>query len=221
MTPQIDVERARFNMIEQQIRTWEVLDQQILDLLFKVRREEFVPQPHRALAFVDMEIPLGHGERMLQPKLEARMVQALALSPGDRILEVGTGSGYVTALLAMLAAHVYSVDIVGEFTSSAAEKLAAHTLSNVTLETGDAARGWDKHGPYDAILVTGSVPVLADTFKTSLAQGGRLVAVVGEPPVMRAQLVTNAEGGAYNSVGLFETCIAPLKNAPHPARFVF
>src|SRR5688572_31078740 len=116
MIPQIDVERARFNMVEQQIRTWEVLDQRVLDLLFIVRREEFVPPAYRALAFVDMEIPLGHGEKMLQPKLQARMVQELALSKQDRILEVGTGSGYMTALLGALGGHVYSVDIVPEFT---------------------------------------------------------------------------------------------------------
>lgn len=221
MTPQIDVERARFNMIESQIRTWEVLDQRVLDLLFKVRREEFVPEPYRALAFVDMEIPIGHGEKMLQPKLEARMVQELAINESDRILEVGTGSGYVTALLATLGAHVFSVDIVAEFTSAAARKLSVHALRNVTLETGDAARGWEKHGPYDAILITGSVPVLAESFKTSLKKGGRLLAVVGEPPVMEAQLITKVGEGAYNSVGLFETCIAPLKNAPQPPRFVF
>ena len=221
MTPQMDVERARFNMIEQQIRTWEVLDQRVLDLLFKVRREEFVPEAYRALAFADMEIPIGHGEVMLQPKLEARMVQELALAETDRILEVGTGSGYLTALLATLGAHVVSVDIVAAFTSSAARKLAAHAIRNVTLETGDAARGWDRHGPFDAILLTGSVPVLVESFKASLKDGGRLLAVVGEPPVMEAQLITKASEGAYNSVGLFETCIAPLKNALQPERFVF
>lgn len=221
MTSQTDLERARFNMIEQQIRTWEVLDQRVLSLLFRVRREEFVPAPYRAIAFVDMEIPIGHGEKMLQPKLEARMVQELALTPSDRVLEVGTGTGYMTALLALLAGHVCSVDIIGEFTHSAGEKLAAHQIRNVTLDTGDAARGWDKHGPYDAIVLTGSVPVLSESFKASLKPGGRLLAVVGEPPVMEAQLVTRTAPGAYNAVGLFETCIAPLKNAPQPERFVF
>ena len=138
----MDIERARFNLIEQQIRTWEVLDQRVLDLLFRVRREEFVPPAYRALAFVDMEIPLGYGEKMLQPKLEARMLQELAVSSTDRILEIGTGSGYMTALLATLGAHVFSVDIVADFTRGAAEKLAAHGIRNVTLETGEAARGW-------------------------------------------------------------------------------
>ena len=221
MIPRMDFERARFNMIEQQIRTWEVLDQRVLDLLFKLRREDFVPPAYRELAFVDMEIPLGHGEKMLQPKLEARMVQELAPAETDRILEVGTGSGYMTALLAALSAHVCSVDIVAAFTRSAAERLAAHGIRNVTLDTGDAALGWDQHGPYDAIVLTGSVPILPESFKTSLKPGGRLFAVVGEPPVMEAQLITSEDARAYNSVGLFETCIAPLRNAPRPERFVF
>lgn len=208
-------------MIEQQIRTWEVLDQRVLDLLFKVRREEFVPQACRALAFVDMEIPLGHGEKMLQPKLEARMVQSLGLSVNDRVLEVGTGSGYMSALLATLCGHVYSVDIVAEFTRDAAARLAQHGIRNVTVETGDAARGWDKHGPYDAIVLTGSLPLLPPAFISSLKPGGRLLAVIGDPPVMEAQLVTSIGGGAANTVTLFETCISPLKNALQPERFVF
>lgn len=221
MNPQLDVERARFNMVEQQIRPWEVLDQRVLDLLFRVHREDFVPPQYRALAFVDMEIPIGHGEKMLSPKMEARMVQELALNPRERVLEVGTGSGYMTALLASLGGHVYSVDIVPEFTSSARAKLAAHGFANVTLETGDAARGWDRHAPYDAIVITGSLPVLPPAFPKSLQPGGRLIAVVGEPPVMEAQIITCVAAGAFNTTGLFETCIASLKNAPQPERFVF
>jgi protein-L-isoaspartate(D-aspartate) O-methyltransferase len=221
MTTQTDFERARFNMVEQQIRTWEVLDQRVLDLLFRLRREDFVPPQYRALAFADMEIPIGHGERMLQPKVEARMLQELGVAPSDRVLEVGTGSGYMTALLASVAAHVYSVDIHEDFIRAAAERLARSGISNVTLETGDAARGWDAHGPYDAIVLTGSVPVLPPAFKASLKTGGRLIAVTGEPPVMEAQLVTAVEAGAYNTITLFETCIAPLKNAVQPDKFVF
>jgi len=221
MNPQLDVERARFNMVEQQIRPWEVLDQRVLDLLLRVRREEYVPPQYRGLAFADMEIPLGHGEKMLVPKMEARMVQELALAPGDRILEVGTGSGYMTALLASLGGHVYSVDIISEFTQSAGARLAGNGFTNVTLETGDAARGWDRHAPYDAIVVTGSLPVLPDAFAKSLQPGGRLIVVVGEPPVMEAQLITCVAAGACNTTGLFETCIAPLRNAPQPERFVF
>jgi protein-L-isoaspartate(D-aspartate) O-methyltransferase len=221
MIAQMDFEKARFNMVEQQIRPWDVLDQQVLDLLFRLHREDYVPDQYRSLAFADMEIPLGHDEKMLQPKLEARMLQELAIKSTDRILEVGTGSGYMTALLASFGNHVYSVDIIPEFTRSAAARLAAHGVGNVTLETGDAARGWDKHAPYDVIVLTGSVPVLPEAFQKSLALGGRLIAVVGEPPVMEAQLVTYVSAGAYNSVGLFETCIAPLKNALQPERFVF
>ena len=221
MDTQQELERARFNMVEQQIRPWEVLDQRVLELLHRVRREEFVPPRYRELAFFDLEIPIGHGESMLTPRVEARLVQGLGLELSDRVLEVGTGSGYVTALLASLSRHVYSVDIVPEFTRTAGAKLGQSGLSNVTLETGDAARGWDRHAPYDAILLTGSVPVLAEAFKHALAPGGRLLAVIGEPPVMEARLVTCAAHGAYNSIGLFETCIAPLKNAPGPDKFVF
>jgi len=221
MNTPIPVERARFNMVEQQIRPWEVLDQEVLDLLFTVRREEFVPAQYRSLAFVDMEIPLGHGETMLAPRLEARMLQELAVRPGDRILEVGTGSGYMTALLAKRGGHVYSVEIIPEFSAQAAVRLEAHGVTNVTLEVGDAARGWDRHAPYDVIVLTGSVPVLADAFERSLNPGGRLLAVVGEAPVMEARLIVCAGGSACNALGLFETCIPALRNAPQPERFVF
>ena len=217
----MNLELARFNMVEQQIRTWEVLDQQVLDLLHRVRREDYVPQQYRALAFADMEIPLGHGEKMLAPKMEARMLQELALKSGDKILEVGTGSGYMTALLASLGSHVYSVDINTEFTRSARAKLTAHGIANVTLETGDAARGWSRNGPYDVIALTGSVPVLPAAFLKDLQPGGRLIAVVGEPPVMEARLITCVAHGAYNTMRLFETCIAPLKNAILAEKFVF
>ena len=217
----MDFERARFNMIEQQIRTWEVLDPTVLELLARVRREEFVPAAHRALAFADLEIPLGRGEKMLQPKLEARMVQELMLKPTDRVLEVGTGSGYMTALLASLAEHVYSVDIVPEFTREAGAKLLPQGIRNVTLETGDASRGWPTHSPYDAIVLTGSTPILPKAFQESLKPDGRLLAIVGEPPVMEAVLIIRVARDAYSRAVLFESCIAPLQNAPQPERFVF
>jgi protein-L-isoaspartate(D-aspartate) O-methyltransferase len=168
-----------------------------------------------------MEIPIGHGEKMLAPRMEARMLQELVLKPADRVLEVGTGSAYMTALLARCCAHVYSVDIVPEFVQAAAPKLASHGIANVTLETGDAARGWDRHAPYDAILLTGSVPILPEVFQLSLAPGGRLLAIVGEPPVMEARLVTCVAAGAFSAIGLFETCVAPLRNAVQPERFAF
>lgn len=222
----MDLEQSRFNMVEQQIRTWEVLDQEILQLLFELRREEFVPAAYRSLAFVDMEIPLGYGEVMLAPKLEARILQELQVKKSDKILEVGSGSGYLTALLAKKGGYVYSVEIVPELRAMAEKKLNSHEITNVLLENGDAARGWPQHAPYDVIVLTGSTPVLPEAFKKSLKTGGRLFAVVGDAPVMQAVLVTCVEqeesgAGAYNTVGLFETCISPLKNAEQPARFIF
>lgn len=217
----MDLEKARFNMIEQQIRPWGVLDDTVLATLYRVRREEYVPPVYRSLAFSDLEIPLGHGQTMLAPKLEARLLQELKLKPTDKVLEVGTGSGYFTALLAHLAHHVVSVEIIPELAGEAQAKLTAHDVTNVTLEVGDASRGWARHAPYDAIVLTGSTPVLAEDFLKQLKPGGRLVAVVGEAPVMEAQRVRVIEPGVYETEGLFETCIAPLINAPQPARFVF
>jgi protein-L-isoaspartate(D-aspartate) O-methyltransferase len=217
----MDLEQARSNMVESQIRTWEVLDQRVLDTLLTVKRDEYVPNKYRPLAFVDMEIPLGHGEVMLAPKLEARMLQELTLNESDRVLEVGTGSGYMTALLAALAGHVYSVELHAELSESARAKLADHRVRNATLETGDAGRGWPRHAPYDAIVLTGSVPLLPKELEAQLKPRGRLLAVVGTPPVMTARLVTSVGEGICNEVGLFETCIAPLHNVPQPQRFVF
>jgi protein-L-isoaspartate(D-aspartate) O-methyltransferase len=217
----MDLEQARTNMVEQQIRTWAVLDQDVLDLLFAVPREEFVPPRHRALAFVDMQIPLEGNQRMWEPKLEARVLQELAVSKADRVLEVGTGSGYFTALLAHRAAHVYSVEVDPALASFGRENLARHGANNVTLELGDAAHGWPGHAPYHVIVLTGSTPVLSQAFLEQLEPGGRLFAVVGELPVMTARLVTCSAPGAYHSIDLFETVVAPLVNAEQPARFRF
>lgn len=217
----MDMERARFNMVEQQIRPWEVLNEQVLETLFKVRRENFVPAACKKLAFVDMQIPLGFGEVMLEPKLEARILQEVALKDSDRVLEVGTGSGYMTALLAQFAAHVYSVEIVPELHEEAKRKLESRDIDNVTLEVGDAARGWDRHGPYDVIILTGSTPVLSEAFQRSLKIGGRLFAIVGEAPAMRAERVTRVAEDAFHREDLFETCVPSLRNAPVPSRFKF
>jgi protein-L-isoaspartate(D-aspartate) O-methyltransferase len=215
------MEQARYNMVEQQIRPWDVLDQEVLNLLFKIRREDFVPEAHRALAFVDMEIPLGHGQTMWTPKLEARLLQEVAIRPTDRVLEIGTGSGYLAALLASRAAEVVSVDIVPEFTAAALLKLRAHGFENVQLHTADAARDWPDAAGFDVIVLTGSTPLLSEALRQRLLVGGRLFAITGEAPVMQAQLVTCTAPGAFRSVTLFETCVTPLVNAPHPAAFVF
>jgi len=217
----MNVEQARHNMIQQQIRPWEVLDPRVLELLQEVPREEFVPAAWRHLAFVDMNIPLGHGEVMMAPRVEARLLQALEIKPGDRVLEVGTGSGYLTALLARLAAEVFSVDIEPEFAASARDKLAAHGFSNVSVEAGDGARSWDRHGPYDVIVLTGSVPVLPEGHRQALAVGGRLAAIVGSAPVMEATVVRRTAADGWQSTGLFETELPPLRNAEAPARFDF
>lgn len=217
----MDIEQSRFNMVEQQIRPWDVLDQDVLDLLFKVRREDFVPPAHRALAFVDMELPIGHGQKMWTPKLEARTLQELDVQPADRVLEIGTGSGYFTALLASMAAEVVSVDIFPDFTESATQKLRAHGFGNVVLHSGDAARDWPDDAGFDVIVLTGSTPLLSDALVRRLRVGGRLFAITGEAPVMEARLVTCTAPGATRSVNLFETCVAPLVNAPRPAAFVF
>jgi protein-L-isoaspartate(D-aspartate) O-methyltransferase len=216
-----DIEQIRSNMVESQVRTWEVLDQSVLDLLLVVKREEFVPEKHRALAFADMEIPLGFGEFMLSPKLEARMLQELGIRKTDKVLEIGTGSGYATALCASLGGQVVSVERIAELSHSASRKLAGHDIRNAQLVVGEAAEGWPALGPYDVILVTGSVPLIADALRNQLRPGGRLLAVVGEPPVMTATLVTRVSEHAFNAVGLFETSIPPLRNVRQPERFVF
>ena len=213
------MEQARFNMVEQQIRPWEVLDSRVLDLLTRVKREQFVPPARQAMAFMDLEIPLGYGASMWCPKLEARALQELHLKHTDHVLEVGSGSGYLTALLSHLAEHVTSVEIVPELHAFAEKNLAAHNVGNVTLALGDAAQGW--LGSYDAILLTGSVPLLPEAFQNCLKPGGRLFAIVGDAPAMQARLITCAAPAVFESVALFETSIAPLQNALQPKRFVF
>jgi protein-L-isoaspartate(D-aspartate) O-methyltransferase len=217
----MNLEQARSNMVEQQIRTWEVLDQDVLDLLYLVPREDFVPQQYRSLAFSDMEIPIGEGEKMWQPKMEARVVQELALKKTDRVLEVGTGSGYLTALLAHRSGHVHSIEIKPLLHELGRRNLASQGLENVTLQIGDAAHGWPAQAPYDAIVLTGSTPLLPRALLDQLAPGGRLFAVVGEAPAMTARLVTCTAPGAFGTFDLFETVIAPLVNAEHPPRFKF
>ena len=214
-----NMEQARFNMIEQQIRPCDVLEARILELLNHVRREHFVPEDKKAMAFMDMEIPLGYGVSMWQPKLEARALQELHLNRRDRVLEVGTGSGYLTALLSALAGHVTSVEIEPALSEIARQRLHSYHRENVTLEIGDASRGWGEK--YDAIVLTGSTPILPPAFQSSLNIGGRLFAIVGEAPVMEAKLITRVAPDTYETFNIMESCVAPLQNAQHPARFVF
>ncbi len=217
----MNIEKARHNMIEQQIRPWDVLDQRVLDLILRVPREDFVPAEYRSQAFTDTALPLGHGEVMMEPKLEARMLQSLAIKTTDKVLEVGTGSGYVTALLAGLAAEVVSIEILPELLEQAAARLKAHGIGNVTLEEGNAADGWNKAQPYDVIAVTGSMARLSQGLKENLQIGGRLFAVVGKEPIMEAILVTRVNANEWREEVLFETAIPPLKGNTSTEEFVF
>lgn len=217
----LDLEQARTNMLVNQIRAWAVLDPALLELLRSVPREDFVPPAYRQLAFADMLLPIGHGQHMLPPKLEARMLLALGVRSTDVVLEIGTGSGYVTALLARSAAYVTSVDLYPEFADQAATRLAAQGIRNVRLETGDAATGWPDHGPYDGILVTGSVPELPREMTALLRPGGRLVAVVGRAPLMHAVRVTRTGVQDWRTETLFETEVPPLEHVSTAPAFVF
>ena len=214
-------EQARFNMIEQQIRTWEVLDPVVLDLLKKIPREEFIAPQYLGLAFADLEIPIGHGQLMLSPKMEGRIIQALEIKKTNKVLEIGTGSGYLTALLATLAEQVYSVELVAELSQNAQKRLSQHNIQNVTLEIGDAANGWPAHAPYDVIVFTGSLPVAPDSVQQSLTIGGRMFVVVGEAPVMQATMIQRISADTFKRDVLFETCLPALVNAPQPERFQF
>jgi protein-L-isoaspartate(D-aspartate) O-methyltransferase len=224
--PALDLERARQNMVEQQIRPWEVLDQSVLDLLLLVRREDFVPPPYRLLAFTDMEIPLridgvDTGECMFAPKVEARLLQELGLRAHEHVLEVGTGSGYMAALVAHRAQHVLTIEINPRLAAFGAANLARNGVRNAHVLTGDGARGWPAKAPYDAIIVSGGLPVLPPELPAQLKIGGRLAAIVGEAPVMSAQIVTRVAEAAFETLKLFETFAKPLVNAPRPPSFRF
>ncbi|MFC4279019.1 protein-L-isoaspartate O-methyltransferase family protein [Achromobacter aloeverae] len=212
-----DIEQARFNMVEQQIRPWDVLDENVLAALFKVRREQFVPPAYRALAFSDLEIPLEINavdtrQNMLAPKIEARLAQELLLKPTDAVLEIGTGSGYQAALLAALAQQVTTVEIDSRLVAFAQQNLQLNNVGNVKVETGDGRNGWGTT-EYDAILITGSVPVVPDGLKYQLRIGGRMVVIVGQAPVMTACRITRSTAASFETVNLFETVVKPLRGA--------
>lgn len=221
----MDFEKARFLMVEQQIRTWEVLDQSVLDLLFAVKREDFVPAAYRALAFVDMEIPLAHQQMMMAPKMEARILQDVAPKSNERVLEIGTGSGYLTALLAKRSESVTTIDIFDDFSREAASKLARIGIANVHFKTGDAAQTphaiLGSHETFDVVVLTGSVPVLPQAYLDVLNLNGRLFAIVGDAPAMKATVFTKTGDTSFAADELFETVLAPLVNAKQPSRFEF
>ncbi|MDD2743604.1 MAG: protein-L-isoaspartate O-methyltransferase [Rhodocyclaceae bacterium] len=215
----MNIEQARFNMVEQQIRPWEVLDQTVLDLLFVVKREDFVPAAYRNLAFADMEIPIGSGQVMLAPRVEAKLLQELGIQKTDKVLEIGTGSGYMAALLAARAEHVLSVEIRPELANFARENIQRAGITNIKLETGCGAKGWAQAGPYDAIVVSAAMPVVPEALLKQLRVGGRLAVVVGEAPAMEAQLITCTAAGIYNTINLFETVIPSLDGVGAAAEF--
>jgi len=215
------MQQALFNMIEQQIRPAEVLDALVLHTIAAVPREFFVPSAYRQLAYSDTHIPLGNGQIMMSPIQEARLLQALNIQTGDEILEIGTGSGYLTALLAKLGKQVLSIEIDQHLSSSAAQKLEQHGITNVSLEIGDAAKGWAQDAPYDLVAVTGSLPVLRDDMKRQLKTGGRLFVIAGSAPAMSALLITRISENQWSEEELFETVIPPLINAEKPPEFVF
>jgi protein-L-isoaspartate(D-aspartate) O-methyltransferase len=221
----MNLEKARFNMIEQQIRPWDVLDLDILELLTVVKREAFVPAAYKSLAFMDTEIPLPNGENMLAPKLEARILQEAAVKKHENVLEIGAGSGYMAALLAYKARHVTTVELHLELAAMAEQNLAAYGITNVNVAQGDGAQGWAGSGhnsaPYDVIVISGSLPVLPNAFLQQIKVGGRILAIIGNAPVMSAELVTRVTDVAYNTVKLFETSAKPLRNALTPSHFKF
>jgi protein-L-isoaspartate(D-aspartate) O-methyltransferase len=215
----MNFEVARTQMLHQQIRAWEVLDERVLRVLRETPREQFVPAPYRDLAFADVEIPLGHDQAMLAPKIEGRLLQAVQAEPIDDVLVVGTGSGFLTTCLARLAKHVVSVDIIGDFIAAARPRLAEHEVQNVSLEMADALT-LSYPGRFDVVAVTASVPELTDHFVKMLRPQGRLFIVVGREPVMEAQLITMQPNGSTTTDNLFETVLTPLINAERPEPFV-
>lgn len=214
----MDIEQAHSNMIECQLRPWEVQDAETLDVLTSVAREEFVPPAWRNLAYADFEVPLGQDAIMLTPKVEARAFQALAPRRRETALEIGTGSGYFAALLAACTEQVCTVEIVPELADMARTNLRRAGVTNVVVETGDGSRGWTVHAPYDVIMVSASVPVVPDEMLAQLKIGGRLFAIVGTGPAMTASLIVREAEDAYRTTGLFETGTRPLRNAVLPKR---
>lgn len=220
MDTETDTETARANMIEQQIRPWNVLATQTLNALSQIRREDFVPHEYRELAFADVQIPLGDDEVMLEPKVSARMLEALELGDDDKVLDVGSGSGYLAALLASVSAHVTSVEINARLHEMARRNLDTAAIDNVTLQSGDAHAGWGEPSTFDAILISGSLPEITDAWVSALADGGRLVGIEGDMPIMRVVRLTK-NGDRVTRKSLFDTVAPRLRNVVETVEFEF
>lgn len=214
-------DKARFNMIEQQIRPWDVLDASVLELLSVVRREDFVPAAHRTLAFADLEIPLPGGQCMLAPRLEARMLQDLALKKTDKVLEIGAGSGFMAALLACKAARVISLELLPELADMARNNLQIAGIDNAEVRVADGSKGLEGEGPFNAILLSGSVADVPHALMSQLAVGGRLVAITGDEPVMRATVITRTNANNFKTTYPWDTNAPRLMNFPEHSRFQF
>ncbi|MGR9090730.1 MAG: protein-L-isoaspartate O-methyltransferase family protein [Gammaproteobacteria bacterium] len=217
----MDFEQARLNMVEQQIRTWDVLDQTVLDSITAIPRDEFVPETYRNLAYSDTEIPLGYGEAMMTPKLEARLVQTLNLAPSDRVLEIGTGSGYLAALMAHNCAQVTTVELHAALLESASRRFEEHGMTNIDCVEGDGIDGWKAREPFEAIAITGSLAVARPGIERQLTIGGRLFMIVGSAPAMEALLVTRVGEDAFTTESLFETVLTPLVGGEGAPKFKF
>ncbi|MDX1379890.1 MAG: protein-L-isoaspartate O-methyltransferase [Xanthomonadales bacterium] len=217
----MNFEQARFNMVEQQIRPWEVLDSRVLSLLENIHREDFVPVRYRKLAFADLAVPLACGQVMMRPKIEGRMLQALELDADETVLEIGTGSGFITACLAALAKRVVSVEIHPELHEEAAVKLKDKGADNAELFVGDVMSGWQPEQAHDVVVVTGSVPAVPEAFLGWVNPGGRLFVVTGESPAMEARLLKRLDATEWTAESLFETDLPRLVNAEQPPQFEF
>lgn len=217
----MNFEQARFNMVEQQVRTWEVLDEQVLELLETTHREDFVPVRYRKMAFTDMAIPLDHGQKMMKPVVEGRLLQSLELKADETVLEIGTGSGFITACLAKMAKHVVSVDIHEQFANEVAAKLKESGINNVELEVGNVMNGWQPEQAHDVLVVTGSVPSVPDHFRGWVNPGGRIFVVCGEAPAMEAKLFTKLNVTEWREESLFETDLPRLIDAEKAPEFEF